>query len=61
MSDDMEQEVWVTIRFKGYAMTSADLQAEAEKIAAIRPETAITINVAEVIQIEEEAEIYGNY
>ncbi|WP_020084859.1 hypothetical protein [Hyphomicrobium zavarzinii] len=68
MTDPQSQELWITLRFKGYAeasapalrvaeLTLADLQAHLERRHGALP-FAIT-QPGEIIEVEEDAQIYG--
>ncbi|CCF19130.1 protein of unknown function [Pseudorhizobium banfieldiae] len=65
----MDQEVWITLRFKGEASADADSRKIAENLltslenfieAGGQGHGFMTTQRGDVLEIEEEASIYGN-
>lgn len=59
------QEVWITVRLKGYARCDADLDTLALEVARRCEANEVNIGLfpctaSDVVEIEEEAAIYGN-
>lgn len=67
-SQQEDQEVWITIKLKGYADVNTNLDETASKLLQAVQSTIGDKDVAgfyigkagEVVSVEEEAQIYGN-
>lgn len=67
--NDMNQEVWITLRFKGYVDANADLEKVAAELLenlqsyielGVSSHGFMTSQPGDVIEIEDEAAIYSS-